>query len=81
MDTYWHTNHHCINCGDCVDACEIDGQNWLDLCFYTSYDGEPQVCITGVSDYTPCHHCSGFWEDKTPCQMVCPVNAIEITRW
>lgn len=48
---------------------------------YTDFDGEEVKFITEVCDYTPCHHCDGFWEDNTPCQRACPNGAIELSRW
>ena len=48
------------------------------------FDGEMEHMkyVSQRYDYVPCHHCDGFWEDKTPCQQACPVDdCIEITRW
>ena len=83
MDTYFSVNHRCVVCGDCVDACELDGQNFLAVVTcYVDFDGNPlPPMVDGVSDYTPCHHCDGFWEDKAPCQLVCKHDAIELSRW
>lgn len=83
MDTYFHTNFNCVICGDCIDACEIDGQNFLTLSIGgCGFDGEPlPPSIAGAYDYVPCHHCDGFWDDHTPCQQVCKNDAIEISRW
>ena len=84
MDTYIHINHKCIVCGDCIDACEIDGQNFLTLFLRPGcdFEGTPlPPMIGGAYEYVPCHHCDGFRTDTTPCQIVCKNNAIELERW
>ena len=83
MDTYLTINHKCILCCDCIDACELDGENYLTLGIGgNDMDGNPlPPMIMGAYDYTPCHHCDGFWEDKTPCLQVCEQNAISIRRF
>lgn len=83
MDTYFSTNSNCVTCGDCIDACEIDGKNFLTLATGgCDFDGEPlPPMVVGAYEYVPCHHCDGFWENKTPCQLVCKNNAIELSRW
>ena len=78
MDTYFSTNYKCEKCGLCAEECHKNGEQWL-TAFVTDDD---EICyIDGISDYVPCHHCDGFWEDKTPCQKVCPNGAIELERW
>lgn len=83
MDTYLSIDFTCILCCDCIDACELDGQNYLTLAIGgCGFDGEPlPPMIQGGCDYTPCHHCDGFRENQTPCQKVCPTNSIKISRW
>ena len=84
MDTYRNINHNCIKCGDCIDACEIDGQNFITMIYgWESFDGiyNHECFIQEKSDYVPCHHCNGFREDKTPCQIACNQNAITLERW
>ena len=71
MDTYWHTDFHCTKCGACIEACNLKGKQWLTIFQTTDYDGYEEVYIGGMCDYVPCHHCDGFWENKTPCQKVC----------
>lgn len=83
MDTYIYTNQNCIVCGDCIDTCELDGQNYLTLSVGgCDFEGNPlPPMITGSSDYVPCHHCDGFWENQTPCQLTCKHDAIKIERF
>lgn len=83
MDTYFSIGFECITCCDCIDACELDGQNYLTLSIGgCDFDGNPlPPMVTGAYDYTPCHHCNDFRENKTACQIVCPTGAIEISRW
>ena len=80
LDTYWHTDFHCTKCGACIEACNLKGKQWLTIFQTTDYDGYEEVYIGGMCDYVPCHHCDGFWENKTPCQKVCKNNAIKISR-
>lgn len=80
MDTYWSNSLECIGCGECVNVCP---EKWLymEKCKDVFDDVEEEfVYIGGGTDYTPCHHCDGFWGNRTPCQVVCPVNAIRIER-
>ena len=83
MDTYFSTTHKCIVCGDCIDACELDGKNFLTLFVGgCGFDGEPlPPMIDGACEYVPCHHCEGFRENMTPCQITCSHDAIRISRW
>ena len=83
MDTYFNINNKCITCCDCIDACEFEGQNYLKLFIGgCSFDGEElPPMVQGAYDYTPCHHCDGFRENTTPCQIACKQNAITISRW
>ena len=83
MDSYFSTNSNCIVCGDCIDACELDGQNFLTLHIGgCDFDGnELPPMIGGAHEYVPCHHCQGFWKNQTPCKIACKNNAIEISRW
>ena len=76
MDTYWSTNINCIKCGRCVKACNEEGEGYLK----GHRDFRPDYGNCGL-EYVPCHHCKGFRENKTPCQLVCHYNAIEIERW
>lgn len=93
MDTYWKNSnsewkgdklifHECIRCGECIKVCP---ENFLYMEEYDcNLDGEVEHMkyVSQRYDYVPCHHCDGFWEDKTPCQQACPVDGcIEITRW
>lgn len=78
MDTYFHTTHKCVTCGACVEACP---RGFLTLIKTVDFDGDDYTYVTGVSDYTPCHHCEGFWTDTAPCQEACSHDAIELSRW
>ena len=80
MDTYFNTNHKCIACGKCVEACP---RGFLALETFESYifEGEEFTVVATLCDYVPCHHCNGFWDNNTPCMQVCESNAIEISRW
>lgn len=74
MDTYWYCDScKCVKCGRCVTACKTDGEGFLS----GGRDRHPY----GVSDYVPCHHCTGFSSDMTPCQSVCHYGAISTERW
>lgn len=84
MDTYLTINSNCITCGDCIDACEFEGQNYLTMIYrYCDFDGiyNHECMVQGAYDYVPCHHCDGFRENKTPCQITCKQNAITLERW
>lgn len=78
MDTYFNTNHKCETCGKCVTACP---KNFITMGKFTDFDGEVVKFIEKVCEYTPCHHCDGFWTDDAPCQRACPNGAIELSRW
>ena len=83
MDTYFSTNGKCIVCGDCIDACEFEGLNFLTLSIGgCGFDGEPlPPMVSGACEYVPCHRCEGFWQNDTPCIRVCENDAIRISRW
>lgn len=80
IDTYFSVDStKCTDCFMCVPTCPhdfIERTEWFHPIFK-----ETIVSYGGVCDYTPCHHCNGFWEDKTPCQEICPNDAIELSRW
>ena len=81
MDTYFSIDG--FKCEECLKCVEVCPQNFL---VYEQsgcdFDGEPlPPMIHKTRDYTPCHHCDGFWENKTLCQEVCENDAIEISRW
>lgn len=72
MDTYFYVGFSCVQWGRCVKACRENSQDFL--------TGVRDDCPHQSTDYVPCHHCEGFWNNKTPCQEVCHYNTIEIER-
>lgn len=81
MDTYFSIDSLvCTDCGKCIKACP-DNLICRDEC-YDEELNETFVFYDLFDDYyVPCHHCDGFWEDNTPCQQVCEVDAIKLSRW
>ena len=80
MDTYFNVDSfECTDCGKCIQVCP---RNFIYRAEYCDEDfDETFIFYEGVHDNPQCHHCDGFWENKTPCQEVCEANAIKITRW
>lgn len=80
MDSYFSVDSmKCTDCYMCIPTCPenfITRVEW----FHPIFE-ETLVSYEGAYDYVPCHHCDGFWEDRAPCQIACPVDAIELSRW
>ena len=81
MDTYFNVNHKCIDCYKCISSCPesfIQRFSCLDKTGTEKY-----AYYDRAYEYVPCHHCNGFFEKgvKTECQLACPVDAIELSRW